>query len=75
MSSINFYGLKLLCAMGEFANIIYHCNKLQPALPIAVLVKFDNYIAPTFLYTNTVPVTPVSLLSSTGENLDRQQVP
>ena len=49
MSSINFYGLKLLCAMGEFANIIYHCNKLQPALPIAVLVKFDNYIAPTFL--------------------------
>ena len=74
-SSVNFYGLKLIWAMGEVVSIIYHCNNLPPALPIAVLVKFDNYIGPTYLGTNTVPITPVSLLSSTGEHLDRQQVP
>ena len=62
-------------AMGEVKHIVYKDNDVPPALPIAVLVKFNNYCGPTFIDNGLVPVIPVQSMSSTGETYEHQQIP
>ena len=44
---------KGLCngAMGEATSIVYAPNNTPSSLPVAVMVKFDNYSGPKFLST------------------------
>ena len=62
-------------AMGEVKSLVYKHGVLPPALPIAVLIKFDNYVGPTFFNTGVVPIVPINLTSSGYENCERQQIP
>ena len=50
-------------AMEEVKSLIYKKNIIPPSLPIAVLVKFDNYNGPTFYNVDLIPICPVSLAS------------
>ena len=42
-------------------------NIIPPSLPIAVLVKFDNYNGPTFYNVDLIPIYPVNLVSCAAE--------
>ena len=62
---------KVLCngAMGEATSIVYAPNNTPPSLPVAVMVKFDNYSGPKFLSTDSITIVPVMI------NLSLQQIP
>ena len=62
-------------SMGEVKSLIYKENVIPPSLPIASLMKFDNYNGPTFYNTNFIHICPVSLASCAVENCERQQTP
>ena len=55
-------------AMEEVKSLIYKKNIIPPSLPIAVLVKFDNYNGPTFYNVDLIPICPVSLVSCAAES-------
>ena len=61
-------------AMGTVQAICYTTGG-PPDLPIAVMVRFDNYSGPTFP-DNTVPITPLRRCwSSSGGQCSRLQLP
>ena len=64
-------------ATGLVKNVIY--NDLDSSsFPIAILVKFDNYVGPSFLEdeANVVPIPPCSSCSeSLGTDYERTQFP
>ena len=61
---------------GKVFHIIYKDGQFPPALPIAVLVKFDNYSGPSFNeISGLVPVTASIGISNTTDNMERQQLP
>ena len=39
------------------------------------MIKFDLYLGPTFKNTDLVPIVPISSVSSSGDNHERQQIP
>lgn len=65
-------------SLGVKQNIVFQRNQFPPALPIAVIVKFDKYTGPSFFndIDNCVPIVP--LIASTSENStvqERVQIP
>ena len=61
-------------AMGTIEAICYRSGG-PPALPIAVMVRFDSYSGPT-LHDGTVPITPLRRTwSSSGVQCSRLQLP
>lgn len=62
---------------GTVIDIVYAPNHAPPSLPIAVIVRFNDYIGPSFFKREAfVPITPVTV----GINIDnciheRQQLP
>ena len=65
---------KGLCngAMGEVTSIVYAPNNTPPSLPLAVMVKFDNYFGPKFLPTDSIPMVPIITNSFDGEDNECQ---
>ena len=49
--------------MGEVRSISYAPNNTPPSLPVAVMVKFDNYCGPKFFSTESIPIVPVIINS------------
>ena len=62
---------------GTVVDIIFAENHNPPDLPIAVLVKFDNYCGPSFSNMPfCVPITPVTATVSVSNSVhERQQLP
>ena len=62
---------------GTIIDIIYAENHAPPDLPIAVLVKFDDYSVPSFAnMPSCVPVRPVTATVNIENSLlERQQLP
>lgn len=61
-------------ALGTVVSICYQEGS-PPALPLAVMVKFDNYTGQV-LPDNTVPITPIRRTwSSSCEQCSRLQIP
>ena len=61
-------------AMGTVEAICYRSGG-PPALPLAVMVRFDNYSGPT-LHDGTVPITPIRCTwSNSGCQCSRLQIP
>ena len=61
-------------AMGTVEAICYLRDK-PPALPVAVMVRFDHYTGPT-VHDGTVPITPIRRnWSSSGGQCSRLQLP
>jgi len=61
---------------GALGSVVCVCNKEggSPALPLAVMVKFDKYSSPT-LFDGTLPITPVRhTWSSSGIQHSRLQI-
>jgi len=62
---------------GALGSVVCICYKEggPPALPIAVMVKFDKYTGPT-LFDGTIPITPIRRTwSSSGTQCSRLQIP
>ena len=61
-------------AMGTVETICYQTGG-PPDLPVAVIVRFDNYYRPT-LHNGTVPITPVRhTWSTSGAQCSHLQLP
>ncbi|CAB3990332.1 ATP-dependent DNA helicase PIF1-like [Paramuricea clavata] len=62
---------------GTVIDIIYAPNHTPPSLPIAVIVRFDDYIGPSFFNRESfVPITPVTAAINIGKTIhERQQLP
>ena len=61
-------------AIGNVVSICYQSGG-PPDLPLAVMVKFDNYLGPTFP-DNTVPIIPIRHTWSVGSShCSRLQLP
>ena len=61
-------------ALGTVVSICYH-NSTPPDLPLAVMVRFDNYSGPT-LADGTIPITPLRRTwSNAGAQSSRLQLP
>ena len=75
MLTRNLWVEKGLCngSMGTVKQIIYKDHQGPPALPVAVMVKFDKYRGPTFCNSDLLPIVPV--LSCIEDNQERQQIP
>ncbi|XP_028416843.1 uncharacterized protein LOC114541053 [Dendronephthya gigantea] len=59
-------------------DIIFKNNQQPPALPVAVIVQFDNYRGPSFEETcpSCVPICPVTVSLETESGFhERQQLP
>ena len=63
-------------ATGNVLDIIYCVNHQPPDLPIAVIVKFDDYRGPSITDTlpSCVPICPVTANLADGVH-ERQQLP
>ncbi|XP_066914869.1 uncharacterized protein [Clytia hemisphaerica] len=65
-------------SLGIVKDIIFQRNHLPPALPIAVIVKFDRYTGPSFFddEDNCVPIVPI-IETSSEDNVqkERMQIP
>ena len=72
-NSAKFVTDKGLCngAMGEVTSFVYAPNNTPPSPSVAFMVKFDNYSGPKFLSTDSIPIVPVIINSSDGENNER----
>ncbi|XP_074596436.1 uncharacterized protein LOC141851589 [Brevipalpus obovatus] len=46
-------------SLGTVRHIIYGPDERPPALPLFILVEFDNYRGP-YLYENTFPIVPIT---------------
>ena len=65
-------------ATGTVVNFIYATNQQPPDLPIAVIVKFDDYAGPSVSNNmqQCVPICPITVISDTLGNVnERQQLP
>ncbi|CAB4011485.1 Hypothetical predicted protein [Paramuricea clavata] len=62
---------------GTVVYIIYAVDHQPPDLPIAVVVKFDQYTDPAFAnQTSCVPIPPITATVTTGNLVhERQQIP
>lgn len=59
-------------------DFIYATNQQPPDLPIAVIVKFDDYTGPSIStkIQQCVPICPITITSNTLGNVnERQQLP
>ena len=78
MLTMNLWASVGLCngVSGIVVDIIYAKNQSPPDLPIAVLVKFDEYRVQIFLTKCCVPIPPVTASVNIGNKLlERQQLP
>ena len=57
-------------AMVEVTSIVFALNNTPPSLPVAVMVKFDNYPAAEFSSTDSIPIVSVVINSFDGEIVD-----
>jgi hypothetical protein len=74
MLTTNLWPSAGLCngSTGTVIDIIYAPNHTPPSLPIAVIVRFDDYIGPSFFNRESfVPITPVTA----GININWQNYP
>ena len=65
-------------ATGTVIDFIYATNQQPPDLPIAVIVKFDDYTGPSICNNmqQCVPICPITVMSDTlGKMNERQQLP
>ncbi len=63
---------------GTVVDIIYQNSHQPPDLPIAVIVKFENYRGPVFNENQPlcIPICPITVTSQTGIGIhERQQLP
>ena len=79
MLTMNLWPSVGLCngSTGTIVDIIYATNHKPPVLPIAVIVKFDNYSGPSISsMPNCVPIPPITATVNLGGTFhERQQVP
>ena len=65
-------------SLGIVKDIIFNRGQLPPALPIAVIVKFDKYTGPSFFddEDSCVPIVPI-VETSSEDNIqkERMQIP
>ena len=80
MLTINLWTDVGLCngATGTILDFIYANNQQPPDLPIAVIVKFNDYTGPSISTTipGCVPICPITVTSDTLDSVnERQQLP
>ena len=80
MLTMNLWPSIGLCngATGIVVDIIYHINHQPPNLPIAVIVKFNNYTGPSIndKIPACVPICPITVAAHLAEGMhERQQLP
>ena len=80
MLTMNLWASVGLCngATGTVVNMIYAINHRPPDLPIAVMVRIDDYRGPSFseLEQSSVPIGPITISSQSVEGIhERQQIP
>ena len=80
MLTMNLWASVGLCngATGTIDDIIYATNHQPPDLPIAVIVRFDNYRGPSFRdqLPSCVPICPITVSAQSLEGIhERQQLP
>lgn len=80
MLTMNLWPKIGLCneATGKVVHIVYQTNDQPPDLPIAVIVKFDNYTGPSISETTSacVSICPVTVAVQLANGLhERQQLP
>ena len=80
MLTMNLWPSVGLCngATGTVIAFIFKNNHQPPALPIAVIVQFENYTGPSLIDTQPsyVPVCPIAVSSQTENGFhERQQLP
>ncbi|CAB4012589.1 ATP-dependent DNA helicase PIF1 [Paramuricea clavata] len=79
MLTMNLWASVGLCngSTGTIIDIIYAENHAPPDLPIAVLVKFDNYCGPSFAsIPSIVPIPPVTATVNVQDSIhERHQLP
>ncbi len=65
-------------ATGTVVHFIYQNNQQPPDLPIAVIVRFDNYRGPSISETlpSCVPICPITASAQLSDGFhERQQLP
>ena len=65
-------------ATGTIVDFIYASNQQPPDLPIAIIVKFDDYTGPSLTnrITGCVPICPITATYNTLDGpYERQQLP
>lgn len=79
MLTMNLWPSVGLCngTTGVVLDIIYATNHQPPDLPIAVIVKFDDYTGPSFsTIPNCVPIPPITAsINACNSVHERQQIP
>ena len=79
MLTMNLWHSAGLCngSTGTVIDIIYAPSHTPPSLPIAVIVRFDNYIGPSlFNRESCVSITPVTVGIKIDNSIhERQQLP
>lgn len=79
MLTMNLWPSVGLCngSTGQVIDIIYAENHRPPDLPIAVIVRFDDYVGPSFSnMKDCVPITPVTASVHIDNSVaERQQLP
>ena len=80
MLTMNLWSNVGLCngATGTVVDIVYQNNHQPPDLPIAVIVKFENYRGPVFNENQPlcIPVYPITVSSQAEVGFhERQQLP
>ena len=80
MLTMNLWASVGLCngATGTVVDIIYKINHQPPDLPMAVIVKFDDYRGPSIDDTmpSCVPISPITVSAQSLEGVhERQQLP
>ena len=65
-------------SIGTVKDIIYTENTQPPQLPLAVIVKFDDYVGPSFFTDDchSIPIVPqLTVSSELGVSHERTQLP
>ena len=80
MLTINLWTDVGLCngATGKVVDFIYANNQQPPDLPVAVIVKFDDYSGPSINHCipTYVPICPITVTSQALDGVhERQQLP
>ena len=80
MLTMNLWPAVGLCngATGTIVDFIYNHNNQPPDLPIAVVIKFDNYTGPSISHSvpSCVPICPITALAQVSDGThERQQLP
>ena len=80
MLTMNWWSSIVLCtgATGTVVHLIFQNNHQPPDLPIAVVVRFENYTGPVFdeNLPSCVPICSITVSSQTKAGFhERQQLP